>query len=226
MTRWQSLPYASLLWSSKCQSNVPWAPHFLTGRKPWSHLTHTTCRYRQDTTDQLQGSGCPLRTWEPECPTVMAQWCSTEILQWSAWTEESIQPGEEMTTYCKSGVPIAGLQTNLIAMTLTYMPGPKATTADNLLQKVIRKKQQERCQCVTLRPWRKRSKSFLLQKWCKNNFYFPCTCCDTEDIRCLTEQLQYSKELVKLRGKVQKLSKRITSRDFKWYKKRKQGEVP
>lgn len=66
--------------------------------------------------------------------------------------------------YYKSGVPIAGLQANLIGQTLTYMPGPKATTADDLLQKVIRKKQQEDCQGVTLRPWRKRRKSFLLQK--------------------------------------------------------------
>lgn len=52
----------------------------------------------------------------------------------TALTEESIQPGEEVTKDSKSGLLIAGLQANLISLTLTHTPGPKATTADENIE--------------------------------------------------------------------------------------------
>lgn len=51
----------------------------------------------------MQGSGVPLRSWGPECPTVTAQQCSAEIPQWTVWTEESIQSAEEVTKDYESG---------------------------------------------------------------------------------------------------------------------------
>lgn len=83
MTRWQSLPYLNVLWSSKSQGSKPWTLDFLSGSNPWTNLTHITCGYTAatDTTDHLQivfmqGRGIPLRTWGPESHTVLAQQCS------------------------------------------------------------------------------------------------------------------------------------------------------
>lgn len=94
-------------------------------------------------------------------------------------------------------VPRADLQGNLISLTLTPMPGPKATTADENTETSLRstsksdwQKAAGRIPVCHFEPTKGNREDSIIKK----HFYFPYKWCDSGDIRCLTEQLQYGKE--------------------------------
>lgn len=124
-----------VLRTSKSQGSKPWTFAFLSGSNPWHNLTYFTCKSatETDTTDQLQIAFCcneiPLRSWGPEC-----QWWHSGVQQkYHSGLPESkrlfslVRKWQRITS---QEVPRADLQGNVISLTSTLVPSPKATTID------------------------------------------------------------------------------------------------
>lgn len=193
-----------VLWSSKSQGNKPWTSDFLRGRNPWANLTYFTLNKQQR---QIW-----LISYRLLFAAMNSQWGLGDlnaIQWWHSGVQQKYHSGlpkwkrafslvRKWQRITSQEVPRADLQGNLISLTLTPMPGPKATTADEYTETSLWstsesdwQKAAGRIPVCHFEPTKGNRQDSMIKK----HFCFPCKGCDTGDRRCLTEQPQYGNKL-------------------------------